>query len=468
MRKTIKRLLGSWASSRPDDSLADGIGTAAAAPAGSTASRTSRGGRRAIDPPDAKEALHAPLAAGATGEARAGEQAPAGSRRRGKGEAGEQSLEQLRAKLRAKQHRAMRKLKTALGERIRTLRKGSARLDRLCEMRRGDIVPVKEPMLLVTQAPRSGGTLLSQLFDGHPQCHAHPFELAIGRPDKSHWPSLDLSRDSAALYRDLREKVAIRAFLTGYRKRGKCRENKPDIFPFLLLPELQEAIFEDQLPEPGRTQREALDAYLTSYFNAWLDYQSLRAGPKRWVTAFVPRLLTRADSLARFFADYPQGRIVTIVRDPRTWFVSARLHNQRVYGELDRAIEVWRESALASLAARDRHGARVIVLSYEDIVTRSRETLWSLADAVGIERSEALLTPTFNGRPIRANSSFAVGTSYGILAEAARRHEDILTPAESTRIERQTRELHEAALAVRLLPTALEGPDASRSPSRLD
>ena len=42
------------------------------------------------------------------------------------------------------------------------------------------LVPVTDPLVLVSQIQRSGGTLLSQLFDGHPECHAHPHELKIG------------------------------------------------------------------------------------------------------------------------------------------------------------------------------------------------------------------------------------------------------------------------------------------------
>jgi hypothetical protein len=55
-------------------------------------------------------------------------------------------------------------------------------------------VPVGEPLVLVSQIPRSGGTLLSQLFDGHPECHAHAHEIWIGHPSSAHWPPLDLAK----------------------------------------------------------------------------------------------------------------------------------------------------------------------------------------------------------------------------------------------------------------------------------
>ena len=39
-----------------------------------------------------------------------------------------------------------------------------------------------------------------------------------------------------------------------------------------------------------RSERDVLDCYFTSYFNAWLDNHNLYTGPKKVVTGFVPRL----------------------------------------------------------------------------------------------------------------------------------------------------------------------------------
>ena len=60
---------------------------------------------------------------------------------------------------------------------------GISRADarQLCRMRLRHLRPVTEPLVLISQVQRSGGTLLSQLFDMHPQCHAHPDELAVRR-----------------------------------------------------------------------------------------------------------------------------------------------------------------------------------------------------------------------------------------------------------------------------------------------
>ena len=51
-------------------------------------------------------------------------------------------------------------------------------------LRRRWVTRVTQPMILISQIQRSGGTLLSRLFDGHPRCFAHPMELSWGRPSK--------------------------------------------------------------------------------------------------------------------------------------------------------------------------------------------------------------------------------------------------------------------------------------------
>jgi hypothetical protein len=53
------------------------------------------------------------------------------------------------------------------------------------------IQPITAPLALISQIQRSGGSMLSQLFDGHPQVHAHPHELRLDIP-KNNWPPIDL------------------------------------------------------------------------------------------------------------------------------------------------------------------------------------------------------------------------------------------------------------------------------------
>jgi hypothetical protein len=321
----------------------------------------------------------------------------------------------------------------------------------LCRARLRYLVPVREPLVLISQIQRSGGTLLSQLFDDHPQVHAHPHELKIGYPKESTWPRIDLKASAVAWFEMLEEPPARKAFKRGYEKysRGLLHDLAPEdveSFPFLLAPSLQWRIFEHCVTtKPVERRRDVLDAYMTSYFNAWLDNQNLYTGPKKIITGFTPRLVRKSRSVDAFFAAYPDGRLLTIIRDPKSWFASARKHKPRAYRDIDRAVEAWARSALSAIDSKGRYGDRVYMISFDELVDDTRTVMERLSAYLGIAFQPTLLEPTFNGFPIKATSAFPV-SDYGIVRDPLARGRT-LSNEESSFIERRTRELYERALA---------------------
>ncbi len=306
-------------------------------------------------------------------------------------------------------------------------------------------VRVVEPLVLISQVQRSGGTLLSQLFDGHPECHAHPGELHIG-PGKAHWPALDLSRSPERWFDTLFERITLEFVREGYSKAapGARRAGTYDVLPFRFDPGLQRRIFL-ACARGARTEREVLDAYMTSYFNAWLDNANLAAGPKRIVTGFAARLAMNRPDLAAYFRTYPDGWLITIVREPLGWFESSRRYQPR-YRDVDRAVKTWRRSTKSSLEAKERRGDRVVLLSFEQLVRETEPLMRRLGARLGISFSDALLHPTFNGLPIRADSSGPV-RAYGVLSDRADTP-GTLGRRTSAAILRETEELYARASEV--------------------
>lgn len=287
--------------------------------------------------------------------------------------------------------------------------------------------PVTQPLVLISQTARSGGTLLSQLLDGHPECYAHPSELQIGKP-KYEWPNIDISDSPHAIFDRLFEPASARLLVRGYRK-GRHAER----MLFAFSPVLQKQVFLDCMQACCPTQRRAFNAYFTSYFNAWLNYQTA-FHPKKLVSAFAPELATHADSLSRFFAAYPDGRVISIVRNPLTWFPSRRDHAARSKpAELTTAISSWCRGAQAIADNKARYGDCYRVVRFEDLVLDTATTMRLLAEWLGIAFDPILLLPTFNTIPTVANSSFSA-TSSGILIDATKR-ETTLSDRERTYIE---------------------------------
>jgi LPS sulfotransferase NodH len=311
--------------------------------------------------------------------------------------------------------------------------------DALCAARLGHPVWVKEPLVLVSQVQRSGGTLLSQLFDGHPECHAHPQELKIGHPKKWNWPELDPARPEES-FAKLYESVVSKHLARGYRKGPQT----DDVFPFLFSPRLQWGIFERALDGGAPDERAVLDAYFTAYFNAWIDNQNLYTGPKRVVTGFTPRLLMIPESLEGYLGAYPDGTLVSIVRDPRGWYASASRHKGG-YQDLDAAVATWRRSVEAALGAREQDGDRVLVLTYEELVRDPETVMRRVAERIGISWSPVLLEPTFNGGRTRSNSVEAAERQYGVSTDRVDAYRRTLEPATIDRIDELAGDLYERA-----------------------
>jgi Sulfotransferase family len=320
----------------------------------------------------------------------------------------------------------------------------------LLEQRLERPVAVREPLVLISQIQRSGGTLLSQLLDAHPQLHAHPHELHIGYPrDKRDWPQLDMSRGPEEWFRALREAHVDRMLVGGYRKYARkwvqYEDERLETYPFLLIPSLQRRLFERCAASwPIERQRDVLDAYMTSYFNAWIDNRNLYTGPKRWVTGFSARLAIDAVNRERFFADYPDGRLVAIVREPRSWYGSALAYNADRYGNPEISLRLWAASAEAMIDAKRRFGDRVFLIAFERMLGDTEGTMRALARFLGIDFTPRLITPTFNGLPIKANSSFRVERG-GVLDAPLRRHEGLPADALET-IDRLTDGLYDRVL----------------------
>jgi len=318
--------------------------------------------------------------------------------------------------------------------------------EELTRMRAEHLVPVHEPLVLISQIQRSGGTLLSQLFDGHPELHSHPHEICIGKPDKWDWPPLDLSAPET-WFATLREPLLAEWIETGYVKdQTELRKQRdPDVFPFVFSAKLQRELFE-RCAAGAERERDVLDAYFTSYFNAWLDNQNLYTGRKKAVVGFTPRLAMELERVERLFAAYPDGLLVSIVRDPRGWYASARRH-RKYYADVEQSVGLWRTSTESAIEAAARFGERVVVLTYEQLLDDPEAVMSSLAARMGIEKTPDLLVPTFNSRPIRANSSDAVERT-GILPERRDAFRDVLTADEIAQIEGLAGDLYERATPV--------------------
>jgi hypothetical protein len=302
---------------------------------------------------------------------------------------------------------------------------------------------VTEPLALISQIQRSGGSLLSQLFDGHPELHAHPYELKIGFPKKYIWPSLDPKDSPERWFEMLFEDVVIQQYKEGYRK----SEKEDKTFPFIFLPSLQRQIFLNQVSAAESISlRDIFNAYMTSYFGAWLNNQN-NYGPKKIITSFTPRMAMKRQSMESFFEIYPDGKLISIVRDPKNWYPSAIRHatKRNKYDDRQQALKQWSEGARATVWNKEKYGNRVCIIRFEDLVSKTDSVMRHLAEFLNIKFDNILLTPTFNKSPIKANTSFQQ-EKYGMMTSTLSRYKT-LTEKELEIIDEMTDDDYQAALS---------------------
>ncbi len=305
----------------------------------------------------------------------------------------------------------------------------------------GDIIQVTAPLALISQIQRSGGSLLSQLFDGHPQIHAHPHELKFGYPKKYYWPKIDLADIPERWFLLLFEDIVIEHAREGFKK-----GNKSDVaHPFHFVPSCQRDIFLNQVKSVDALRlRDVFDAYMTSYFNAWLDNKTIAKGPKTYVTAFTPRMAMHQENMDLFTRIYPDGKLISVVRDPKNWFPSAYRHRLKDYGDIAKAIDQWNASANASIRNKKAMGDGMCIIRFEDLISQMEPVMRHLSGFLNIEFDDILMTPTFNGSPISANTSFTLEKSK--IIESTLSRYKTLRSEELTMIESMTSDLYQTVL----------------------
>ena len=394
-------------------------------------------------------------------------QAVEGDGASGKKPASPQRRRAKQAKRRAKKARAH-----APSARKSPLKTVEGNFEQLVRSRRSGQVTIEQPVALISQAPRSGGTLLRNLFDGHPQCHVHPYEWHFGPTRRFEWPSLRLDGGPALWWTRVREEELSRRFVNGVRRnptkyRGQDKAPRGEVYPLLLPPMLQRQIFMEtiaDLPEV-RGDRDIINAYMTSLFNGWLNNHTLDQANKLWVVAFAPRLAW-GKSRESYFDAYPDGHLIAVLRSPPSWLASARGRQIKGAENNDRLIAMWNRSAEEMIAAKAERPDSVSIIRFDDLVRNSEGVMRLLSRTLKLEYADVLTDPTFNSQPIGANSSYAGNNQGGVISAPVDRHKEVLSNEDQELIAEQCGPLYDEAAKLADRPRARETAKKPRSDAK--
>lgn len=311
---------------------------------------------------------------------------------------------------------------------------------------------VSVPLVLISQVQRSGGTLLSQLFDGHPQVLAFPREL---HPVKTGWPDMTTVAGEAPQVLRTHDMIFGKFVQSGYEKFSvvDTGERHPFVFDFDFRNAALRALSDNgSFP----TNRDGFNAFFTAFFAAWRNRKTEVKSPK-CIVAFAARtnMFLADGGQMSFFTDYPDGHLLSVVRPPQHWYASARRHHPRTYGNFAQAMKLWLRSLRSSLLLRSRHPEQVILLSFERLVADTEAVMQELCERLGLQFDPVLLQPTFDGAPIKSDSSFE--PKFGIDRSVLHRDEFVPSTAEEASLLKTAEALYRSTI------DSLEQPGAPRA-----
>jgi hypothetical protein len=148
--------------------------------------------------------------------------------------------------------------------------------------------------------------------------------------------------------------------------------------------------------------------YLLSFFRVW---NKTKYTEKKYITALIANMWCDQLSIIRFFSDFPDAKIIFVLRRPDTWLKSALIH--RAFKEDDESasiclLEYWKDSVRNLYEFSEIYGNNIVPIVYEDLTNQPEHILRKLCNIIQIDFHPCLLTPTFSGEKIYPNSSFNI------------------------------------------------------------
>ena len=246
----------------------------------------------------------------------------------------------------------------------------------------------------IYQPPRSGGSLLLRLFDGHPHFAVHPEPVNL-RWNRRVTDEKILDKFSMEKFRD-----------HGFTKKSSNRHQTSVPISFD-TDTFVTTYLEHRTPGDARSK---YDAAQFARFRAWDDYRNATKRKRFFMlhTAMWSRMpIGRA--IDNFFQIYPDGFHVFVARKPSDWLASAiSLDGEPRLNDLDAALTEFnavRTSFLSQL--NERADQRILVIHFDAMVIQPKSSLGLLCRHLDVRYRRSMRRTTINGNLTDANSTHA-------------------------------------------------------------
>ncbi len=252
-------------------------------------------------------------------------------------------------------------------------------------------------LLMIGAMYENGGNTTHRFLDGHPELYVYPFESQPGTrlvddmlsstfPVKYRWPVFALDATPQQDYRAIiDEECKVRARTPGVSKfRGRSFDFSDD--------ERCE-IYCRQIAETGRSRANNVAAFYRSTFEAWKDYNA--SGRESVYVGYSPIIGVDGEKI---LSDLPQAHVLHVVRNP--WSAYADTKKRPVPLPLPGYLLGWTLNQHYALLFAKKFPERFHIVRAEDVMTDPAGTLGALCEKLGLERSDTLAQPSWNGAPL--------------------------------------------------------------------
>ncbi|MEP6993843.1 MAG: sulfotransferase [Acidobacteriota bacterium] len=248
--------------------------------------------------------------------------------------------------------------------------------------------------LMLSAMYENGGNTTQRLLDGHPELFVYPFESQPGTrfvqdslssmfPVKYRWPVFSLAASSLEDYRAIIDEEC------------KVRARTPEVskfrhMPFQFSDDERARIYQEHVVKTGRSRAHNVAAFFRATFEAWKDFRS--SGRERVYVGYSPIIVVDADKI---LSDFPKGHVLHVVRNP--WSAYADTKKRPVPMSLESYMLAWVLNQHSARRFQALFPGRVHVARLEDSLEDPSASLRSVCEALGLEKSETLRVPSWNG-----------------------------------------------------------------------
>lgn len=263
-------------------------------------------------------------------------------------------------------------------------------------------------LIMLSAFHEQGGNILHRFLDSHPQLMVYPFESTMATSLSSnlmagptHWmpqryayPEFSSEWSAGQCYHAMADhelKPYLRSRQTSkFRDCGLVMDEKLRLARFKELTEMLAAARQDHRP-PSRP--DCIEAHFRATFDSWTNF--VRTGKETHYVGYIPPILLDAD---KFFADFPKGHMVHIIRNP--WSGYADTIKRPYPFSLERYCQMWNVCQTQAAAYQAKYRGRFHVVRYEDLIVDPKAALNELCSHLGLEPFVDTPQPSFNRRPL--------------------------------------------------------------------